>query len=274
LSKKNWGRNVREALARSDGDFTLSDKIEETPSRYIGVMRVLLQRPVEVAGVALMAGVGMAIVVNALALQSGVHASPFLRTQQENASAAAAAGAAGTEQTAMADQAAADAVAVLRDVQLALAERGLYDGLADGVNGPKTTAAIRSFQQHNGLPVDGLSSPALLARINASSAPVLTPDSAAADAPAPPAESVDQIAAIINSGTPAPAAGPPPDKRLLAVEKALAKQGYGPLKVDGFMSKETRSAIGKFEKDNNLPITGQISQRLIQALTRSGSKIE
>jgi peptidoglycan hydrolase-like protein with peptidoglycan-binding domain len=266
---------VREALARSDGDFTLSDKIEETPSRYIGVMRILLQRPVEVAGVALMVGVGMAILVNALALQSGVHASPFLRAQEQGAAGAMTpSGAPGTDQNAPGDQAAPDAVAVLRDVQLALAERGLYDGLADGVNGPKTTAAIRSFQQHNGLPVDGLSSPALLARINASSAPVLTQDSAAADAPPPPAQSVDQIAAIINSGTPAPAAGPQPDKRLLSIEKALAKQGYGPLKVDGFMSKETHSAIGKFEKDNSLPITGQVSQRLIQALTRSGSKIE
>ncbi|WP_413992791.1 peptidoglycan-binding domain-containing protein [Labrys okinawensis] len=263
---------MREALARSDGDFTLSDKMEEAPSRYIGVMRVLLQRPMEVAGIAMMAGVGMVILVNALALQTGMRASPYIRAQERAGSVPVPPSAPNAAERGSADQATEDAVSVLRDVQLALAERGLYDGLADGVNGPKTTAAIRSFQQHNGLAVDGLSSSALLAKITASSGPVLTPDNTMADTP--PAPPVDQIAALINGSTPAPAAGPQLDKRLLSVEKALANQGYGPLKVDGFMSKETRSAIGRFEKDHNLPVTGQVSERLIQALTRSGAKIE
>ena len=121
-----------------------------------------------------------------------------------------------------------------------------------------------------------MSSPALLVKINTSSGPVLTPDSAAPDAApaAAPAPPTDQIAAIINGNTSAQTAGPQPDKRLLSVEKALANQGYGPLKVDGFTSKETRSAIGRFEKDHGLPVTGQVSERLIQALTRSGARIE
>ncbi|GLS22815.1 hypothetical protein GCM10007874_58350 [Labrys miyagiensis] len=263
---------MREALARSDGDFTLSDKMEETPSRYIGVMRVLLQRPMEIAGIAVMAGLGMVILVNALALQTGMRASPYIRAQERAGSVPVPPSAPNAAERGSADQATEDAVSVLRDVQLALAERGLYDGLADGVNGPKTTAAIRSFQQHNGLAVDGLSSSALLAKITASSGPVLTPDTTVADTPPP--QPVDQIAALINGNTPAPAAGPQPDKRLLSVEKALANQGYGPLKVDGFMSKETRSAIGRFEKDHSLPVTGQVSEHLIQALTRSGAKIE
>ncbi|CAM5770056.1 hypothetical protein LMIY3S_03044 [Labrys miyagiensis] len=263
---------MREALARSDRDFTLSDKMEESPSRYVGVMRVLLQRPMEIAGLAAMAGLGMAILVNALSLQTGMRASPFIRAQERAGSVAAPASASSAAERGSSDQSAQDTVAVLRDVQLALAERGLYDGLADGVNGPKTTAAIRSFQQHNGLAVDGLSSPGLLARINAASAPVLTPDNSIPEAPQP--QPVDQIAALINGGNPAPASGPQPDKRLLGVEKALANQGYGPLKVDGFMSKETRNAIARFEKDRGLPVTGQVSERLIQALTRSGSRIE
>lgn len=265
---------MREALARSDGDFTLSDKMEETPSRYIGVMRVLLQRPMEVAGIAVMAGLGMVILVNALALQTGMRASPYIRAQERAGSIPVPPSAPKAAERSSADQATEDAVTVLRDVQLALAERGLYDGLADGVNGPKTTAAIRSFQQHNGLAVDGLSSSALLAKIMASSGPVLTPDNTVPDTPPP--QPVDQIAALINgnANTPAPAAGPQPDKRLLSVEKALANQGYGPLKVDGFMSKETRSAIGRFEKDHSVPVTGQVSERLIQALTRSGARIE
>ncbi len=263
---------MREALARSDGDFLVSDKMEETPSRYIGVMRLVLQRPIEVAGIAVMAGLSLAILVNALALQSGTHASPFIRAQDNAPAIPVPPSAPGAAERGSADAAAQDAVSVLRDVQLALAERGLYDGLADGVNGPKTTTAIRSFQQHNGLPVDGLSSPALLARITANSGPVLTPDASLPDVP--PARPVDQIAALINGNTSAPATGPQPDKRILGVEKALAKQGYGPIKVDGFMSNETRNAIAHFEKDRGLPVTGLISERLIQALARSGTKVE
>lgn len=265
---------MREALARSDRDFLLSDKMEETPSRYLGAVRLVLQRPVEVAGLALMTGLGLAILVNALALQSGTHASPFLAQQRARSQEAAVPqppSAPDAAERGSADAAVADAVAVLRDVQLALAERGLYDGLADGVLGPKTAAAIRSFQQHNGLAVDGLSSPALLAKITASSGPVLTPDASAPDAP--PAQPVDQIAALLN-GNNAPPAGPQPDKRVLSVEKALAKQGYGPIKVDGFMSTDTRNAIAHFEKDRGLPPTGQISTRLLQELARSGTKVE
>ncbi len=261
-----------EALARSDRDYFISDKMEETPSRYIGVMRLILQRPVEVAGIAMMAGVSLAILVNALALQSGTHASPFIRAQETALGIPMPPAAPDAAGRGSADTAAQDAVAVLRDVQLALAERGLYDGLADGVNGPKTTAAIRSFQQHNGLAVDGLSSPALLARITASSGPVLTPDASAPETPPP--QPVDQIAALLNGGNAAPAAGPQPDKRVLGVEKALSKQGYGPLKVDGFMSTETRNAIARFEKDHGLKVTGQVSDRLVDALARSGTKVE
>ncbi|QEN90157.1 peptidoglycan-binding protein [Labrys sp. KNU-23] len=259
---------MREALARSDRDFLLSDKVEETPSRYVGMMRVILQRPAEVAGLAVMGGLGLAILVNALVLQNGTHTSPFIAQRGSVSSAPSVPGA---SERGSADATAPDAVAVLRDVQLALAERGLYDGLADGVLGPKTTTAIRSFQQHNGMPVDGQPSAALLTKIVTSSGPLLTTDPSAAEAPAAPP--VDQIAALIN-GEPTAPVGPQPDKRVLGVEKALAKQGYGPLKVDGFMAADTRNAISRFEKDRGLPVTGQISARLLQELARSGTKVE
>jgi hypothetical protein len=42
-----------------------------------------------------------------------------------------------------------------RGVQAALAVRGYYSGRIDGVMGPETRAAIRSFQAHEGLPVTG-----------------------------------------------------------------------------------------------------------------------
>ena len=42
-----------------------------------------------------------------------------------------------------------------RGVQAALAVRGYYSGRIDGVMGPETRAAIRSFQANQGLPVTG-----------------------------------------------------------------------------------------------------------------------
>jgi len=44
-------------------------------------------------------------------------------------------------------------------VQIALRERGLYEGSVDGVQGPKTLRAIRAFQRRNDLAVDGLVGP-------------------------------------------------------------------------------------------------------------------
>jgi peptidoglycan hydrolase-like protein with peptidoglycan-binding domain len=43
----------------------------------------------------------------------------------------------------------------MRAVQAALAWRGYYSGRLDGVLGPETREAIRSFQSHQGLPVTG-----------------------------------------------------------------------------------------------------------------------
>jgi Putative peptidoglycan binding domain len=42
-----------------------------------------------------------------------------------------------------------------RAVQAALAWRGFYSGRIDGVMGPETQSAIRSFQAHQGLPATG-----------------------------------------------------------------------------------------------------------------------
>ena len=44
-------------------------------------------------------------------------------------------------------------------VQIALRQRGLYEGSVDGVQGPKTLRAIRAFQRRHDLAVDGLVGP-------------------------------------------------------------------------------------------------------------------
>ncbi len=51
----------------------------------------------------------------------------------------------------------------VREIQTKLKQWGYYDGAVDGVFGSKTTAAVKQFQQRNGLTADGVAGPATLA---------------------------------------------------------------------------------------------------------------
>ena len=57
-----------------------------------------------------------------------------------------------------------------------------------------------------------------------------------------------------------------PSQRALAVQRALADFGYGQIKPTGIVGPETQAAIEKFERDHHLPVTGQISDRLVRDL--------
>jgi len=56
-------------------------------------------------------------------------------------------------------------------------------------------------------------------------------------------------------------------RRIAAVQRALTEYGYGQLKSTGVVGTDTQAAIQKFERDRKLPITGQLSDRLIRDLT-------
>lgn len=76
---------------------------------------------------------------------------------KSNAGAAAPASTA-----AYAPQATAGNAQTVRDIQGVLQRMGLYAGAIDGLYGPQTQAAIKSYQAQRGLVVDGIPSPALL----------------------------------------------------------------------------------------------------------------
>ncbi len=56
-------------------------------------------------------------------------------------------------------------------------------------------------------------------------------------------------------------------RRIAAVQRALTEYGYGQLKSTGVVGTDTQAAIQKFERDRKMPITGQLSDRLIRDLT-------
>jgi Putative peptidoglycan binding domain len=61
-----------------------------------------------------------------------------------------------------------------------------------------------------------------------------------------------------------PALHPVPAKRVAAVQRALADFGYGQLAPTGVPDAATKAAIERFERERKLPVTGQLSDRLVR----------
>jgi hypothetical protein len=90
--------------------------------------------------------------------------------------------------------------------------------------------------------------------------------------PAPRVQGGDPIGTLIRSGEPARPADP---QRVAAVQTALTKLGYGPLKNDGVMGSGTKQALERFERERSLPVTGALAVRTTKLLAQqSGIAIE
>jgi Putative peptidoglycan binding domain len=61
-----------------------------------------------------------------------------------------------------------------------------------------------------------------------------------------------------------PASG---SRRVAAVQRVLTEYGYGQLKPTGTVGSDTQAAIQKFERERKIPVTGQMSDRLVRELT-------
>jgi hypothetical protein len=95
--------------------------------------------------------------------------------------------------------------------------------------------------------------------VRSTSAPA--PAAPVANAPRPPAAipaaaaKNDQVASMIVSS-----------QRVVAVQRALTDYGYGQIKATGTVGADTQAAIQKFERERKLPLTGQMSERLVREL--------
>lgn len=234
----------------------------------------------DVAGVAVGALATIAILLNVLFMQSGSHPAPMFRdafVPPESAKAApvrtkpvevvTSAPAvvprprpADPAPAAPATKVAAPAGSrmpgeIISDIQRELVRRGYYDGVVDGLYGPKTDAAIRDFEQAAGLKPSTEPSEALLQAMVRSPAKLTkaTTGSTAAARPLP-----GRAEAAVER--------PAPSKRVIALQRALAEYGYGQIRPSGIIDAETQSAIEKFERERKLPITGQASDRVVREL--------
>lgn len=55
-------------------------------------------------------------------------------------------------------------------------------------------------------------------------------------------------------------------QQVAAVQRALTDYGYGQIKATGTVGVDTQGAILKFERERRLPLTGQMSERLVREL--------
>jgi hypothetical protein len=94
----------------------------------------------------------------------------------------------------------------------------------------------------------------VIAKTNA--APVASAAIARPPAPTPVSSRSDPVGDLIVAS-----------RRVAAVQRALTDYGYSQLKPTGTVGSETLAAIQKFERDRKMPITGQMSDRLVRELS-------
>lgn len=208
------------------------------------VLRLLLRRPRDTIAIGVATFATLAIVINALFLQTGPHPAPIFANKPASPTSPVAASA----QPKPADgrvEVTRPRSDVVAEIQRELLRRNFYDGVADGVYGPKTDMAIRDFEQAAGLRPSAEPNDTLLAAI-ARSAIKAQPVSVHRN---------DPIAALLA-----------PSTRIVGVQRALTDFGYGPVKPTGIYDTETRLAIERFEKARRRPVTGQISDQLVRDL--------
>ncbi len=58
-----------------------------------------------------------------------------------------------------------------------------------------------------------------------------------------------------------------PSPRIAAVQRALSDFGYGQIEPSGVLDEATIAAVEKFEHERKLPVTGEVSDRLVGALS-------
>jgi peptidoglycan hydrolase-like protein with peptidoglycan-binding domain len=235
-------QNYRDEMDDFGGAGRLAAAVSRYPREFVGGLMAIIAV--------------FSISFNALFLQSGPHPAPIFATQPVQ-----------TQETPIVTPLVAPRPAVVQpmtapepamqnrsrlisDIQRELGRRGYYDGAIDGIWGAKTDAATRDFVQATGVKVNAEANDILLRAILSSGAKAQSGRSASAE----PVRN-DPIAELIA-----------PTKRVLAIQRALADFGYGQIKPSGNYDADTRTAIEKFEQDRRLPVTGEISDRLVREL--------
>ncbi|MBA2388372.1 MAG: peptidoglycan-binding protein [Acidimicrobiia bacterium] len=141
----------------------------------------------------------------------------------------------------------------VRDLQRALIDAGVHVlGGADGIFGPATQSAVKSFQQRNGLPATGVADGATLQ--------VLKGSNGGSPVPSNPTNGYVGL----KQGSTGPA--------VRAVQQAITRTGLTLLGgADGVFGPATTSALKLYQRTNGLGVTGVVDAATARVMGLAGS---
>lgn len=229
MPKRNSPRRVRD-------DYEDDYNFERAPKRRSIFRRILSaalpRRVSDTVALAIATAAAISVVVNAVAFQESPRSTLESLISRD----------APNPQPRPTNAPARNMTDLIQNIQRELSVRGYYNGAVDGVQGPRTEQAIRDFQKGKGRntlePSDELLN--LIKRTPAKG---------------------DVTGSIGNS-----AEGEDKSIRVLALQRALARLGYGPLRMTGTFTPDTKEAIERFERDWMMPVTGLMSDHLFTKL--------
>ncbi len=160
----------------------------------------------------------------------------------------------------------------IKDIQIHLNSRGYDVGGIDGKMGPKTRAAIKSFQKDEGLSVDGIAgkNTQRALQIEKPLEPIITTVLDDIDPSAPAPDDSRFISNPLDEFMPNLNIGSIRDIKLdtTAIQTKLSDLGYDVGEIDGKMGKRTRKAIREFQKDKGLMADGVVGPDTTEAMIR------
>jgi predicted component of type VI protein secretion system len=206
-------------------------------------MRILLHSPKDMVAGALAFAAVSAIIANALFLQSGHHPAPMFGSVVVMPPAAlASASPLPRPRPAVADATPFDS----RAADSKAAEPRVAEPRVAESRVVEARPAEKSAEPRAADPLGNL--------VKATSVPSAAPSNVLRPpAPVPVASRAETIA---SAGV----------RRVAAVQRALTEYGYGQLKPTGTVGSDTQAAIQKFERERKIPVTGQMSDRLVREL--------
>src|SRR5687768_13658229 len=126
-------------------------------------------------------------------------------------------------------------------LQVAMRALGLYQSTVDGIEGPLTRAAVRTFQRRRGLQVDGIAGPRTRRALGRRGGPRLG-------------------SRVMHRGV--------RGWDVAALQCLLAARGYGPGGFDGGFGPNTDAAVRRYQSAAGLAVDGVAGSATLGALRR------
>lgn len=205
-------------------------------------LRILLHSPKDTFAGALAVAAACAIVTNAVFLQSGPHPAPMFGST---------------------------VVTLMAPPSLMPRPRPAE---ADIASADEKTAEIKAAEPKMGDPMANLVRSATTPQPSPQPSVIAAPLDHSARTAMPSPSPQPSITSALPSPSnvarpPAPSLALTGSRRVAAVQRALTEYGYAQLKPTGTIGPDTQAAISKFERDRRLPVTGQVSDRMVRELS-------